>query len=62
VCGSEDVSVVDQHATAVEAIEVRKAGHPWVFVHLCGLATHNPAAIIALATTYNNYQIILERL
>lgn len=70
VRGGEDVAVVDEHAAAVEAVEVRQPHYPRVLVGVSRHAPHNPAGIVLLSAHYqqqhtptintSQYQIVLS--
>lgn len=50
--GRENVSVVDEHAAAIEPIEVAESGHPRELVNAGRLSAHNARRIVPFAASF----------
>ena len=54
--GSENISVIDEHASAVEPLEVGQASHPGELVNTSLLAPHNSGYLVPFAAFWNHGQ------
>lgn len=51
MCCRHNVTIVDQHSAAIEAIKVAQTRHPWKLVHTGRLTTNDSRRIVTLTAT-----------